>query len=272
VVEVTGTFFSVAVSDRQTSVAVGRGQVRVLESGRPVRAVSAAETTELGHGDPRVRAQTEAERRGLEQGATSLAVGLPPAERPVAERPAAPPPAAPPAPPPGDVVPPPAPPVPESGHRPPPGRPVPPAAPVETPEPDLGPAPGSPPALLAQARERRAARDWAGAAAAYRRLVNDHGGSAEAQSARVALGNLLLDQLGDAAGALQVLDDCLARQRGGVLAEEASLGRIRALRKLGRTAVEASAIRDHLQRFPRSLEAATLRQRFDQLARQTPRR
>ena len=270
-VEVTGTFFSVAVADGRTTVAVGRGRVKVVEPGRPVRAVAAAEITALGEAEPRVRPQAAEERRALEQGATSLAVVLPPTERPVAVRSPDPPAADAPGLAPVEVARPSVPPAPGSAVRPPVAPPVPPTPPVESPELDMGPAPGSPPALIAQARERRAARDWSGAAVAYRRLIADHGGSAEAQSARVALGNLLLDHLGDAAGALTVLDDCLSRQRGGVLAEEASLGRIRALRRLGRTAVEVTAIRDHLQRFPRSLEAAALRARFDVLARQAPR-
>jgi hypothetical protein len=130
-----------------------------------------------------------------------------------------------------------------------------------------GSAPKSEPAasaavLLAQARALRSAGRFSDAHAAYRRLLAEHSGSAEAQAALISLGELQLAQSGDANGALRSFDGYL--RSGGALSQEARYGRIRALRRLGRHAEERAAIEKFLADYPRSVQAATLRARLSE--------
>ncbi len=117
----------------------------------------------------------------------------------------------------------------------------------------------SPRELLAAARERRTRGDVAGAASAYRELLARHGESPEATAALVAFGELQLGELADPSGALATFDRYLAR--GGALDEEASFGRIRAYRALGRARAERDAIDTFLARFPGSALTTTLEAR-----------
>jgi tetratricopeptide (TPR) repeat protein len=111
--------------------------------------------------------------------------------------------------------------------------------------------------LLEQARELRSGRKYKQANSVYQRLLRDYPGSAEARVALVSLGELQLSQMGDAAGALRSFDAYL--RGGGGLSQEASYGRIRALRQLGR-ANEARAASDaFLRAYPTSVQASTLR-------------
>ena len=87
--------------------------------------------------------------------------------------------------------------------------------------------------------------------------------SGEAHAALVPYGELQLSRLGDASGALVSFDRYLAA--GGALAEEASFGRVRALRALGRKAEEREAIESYLRRFPNGAAATSLRARLDVL-------
>jgi ferric-dicitrate binding protein FerR (iron transport regulator) len=124
-------------------------------------------------------------------------------------------------------------------------------------------ATAGPAQLLVAARERRARGDLEGASAAYRELLDRHGGSAEAHAALVPFGELQLGGLANAQGALQSFDRYLAR--GGPLEEEASFGRIRALRALGRSAAERAALESFLERFPHGLLTSTVRERLRSL-------
>jgi ferric-dicitrate binding protein FerR (iron transport regulator) len=118
---------------------------------------------------------------------------------------------------------------------------------------------GSPEELLLAARARGAHGDARGAAAAYHELFTSYPRSAEAEVARVAYGELELGALGNPQGALVAFDEYL--RTGGPLGEEASYGKIRALRALGRTADEEAAVRAFLERFPRGAAAGILRER-----------
>lgn len=113
--------------------------------------------------------------------------------------------------------------------------------------------------LLVAARERRARGDVDGALAAYRELFDRYGASPEAHAALVPYGELLLAR-SDARGALDAFDRYVAR--GGPLEEEASFGRIRALRALGRAADERAATEAFVRRFPDGPLAASLRARL----------
>lgn len=111
--------------------------------------------------------------------------------------------------------------------------------------------------LLAQARERRARGDAAGAAATYHELARRFSGSPEAHAAEVPYGELELGALGHADAALAAFDRYLVR--GGPLAEEASFGRIRALRALGRHDDARAAVSAFLATYPDSALAPSLR-------------
>ena len=127
-----------------------------------------------------------------------------------------------------------------------------------TPRPvDAPPPPDpTPERLLDEARRRRADADWEGAAAAYEKLVARFPSTGEARVALVPLGTLRLEHLGNAVGALRAFETYLARASTGTLAEEASWGRIQALRALGRNVEAVEALRDFLEAFPDSLLAA----------------
>lgn len=117
-----------------------------------------------------------------------------------------------------------------------------------------GPSPGE---LLALARRHRSAGRPAEAASVYRRLVAEQGGTPEAGTALVSLGELELSHLGAPAAALRSFESYL--KRGGPLAPEAHYGQIRALRKLGRHDEERAAIDRFVQSYPKSAQAAQLR-------------
>ncbi|MCB9750554.1 MAG: FecR domain-containing protein [Myxococcales bacterium] len=118
-------------------------------------------------------------------------------------------------------------------------------------------------ALKRRARSARAARSWAEAAESYEELIRRYPRTPAAQNARVQLGELLRDRLGQPERALASYDDYIAR--GGDLIVEAHHGRILALRQLGRAAEERGAIERFLEQFPGSLVAGGLRARLDEL-------
>ncbi len=105
----------------------------------------------------------------------------------------------------------------------------------------------------------------------YRRLLRKEGGSSRAQIARMSLGDLLLTKFGDSRGALRQFDAYLKRQPRGSLAEEAVVGRARALSRLGRQKEERAAWRLLLRRYPDSLHAARAIQRLEQIGDGDPR-
>jgi len=130
------------------------------------------------------------------------------------------------------------------------------------------PSPGGPTAraLLERAQTHRTARHWSGATQAYRELIRRHPATPEASAAWVSLGIILLGPGRNTAGALRAFDRYLALTRSGDLAQEASYGRARALRRLGRTVAERLALRDFVKRWPRALQAPQARKRLRQLA------
>jgi TolA-binding protein len=141
-------------------------------------------------------------------------------------------------------------------------------APATTkPAPDAGSAPPEPSArdLLLRAQRKRAARDFGGAARIYRKLIQKFPGSAEAQASLVSLGIIQLGPLRNPTGALRLFDRYLRLSRRGALAQEATLGRARALRALGRRQEEVQTLREFLRRYPRALQAPQVKQRLGHL-------
>ncbi len=115
-------------------------------------------------------------------------------------------------------------------------------------------------ALMAQARQMRVEGKWRRAASLYRRVVRTGTGKRAGATAKVLLGWVLLRHLGKPAEALKWFDAYLAQ--GGGLSQEAAYGRILALRKLGRTGRERRAIEAFLARYPRAIQASSLRRRL----------
>ena len=113
--------------------------------------------------------------------------------------------------------------------------------------------------LLARARTLRSSGRYSAAATAYQNLLSTHPRSSEANAALLSLAELQLSQLGQTAAALRSFDAYLAH--GGSLAQEARYGRIRALRRLGRTEEARTATEAFLSAYPGSAQAKALRKR-----------
>ena len=113
----------------------------------------------------------------------------------------------------------------------------------------------TPSQLLSQARRERAAGHPQRALAAYEELLKRHEADPLSSPALVAAGQLHA-QLGRPRKALRYFERYLSR--GGALAEEASLGRIEALERLGQTAAAREAAAQFRRTYPGSRYAARL--------------
>ncbi len=122
--------------------------------------------------------------------------------------------------------------------------------------------------LLERAQSHRVARRWSGAGAAYRELIRRYPATPEGRAALVSLGIMLLGPGRKPSGALRVFDRYLALTRQGDLAQEATYGRARALRRLGRAAAEIVTLRDFLRRWPKALQAPQAQKRLRRLLAQ----
>lgn len=124
--------------------------------------------------------------------------------------------------------------------------------------------------LAQRARQQRNRRDWKGAVKTFADLIRRYPGSGWARTARVSLGLILLDRLGNARGALAQFSAYLAANRVGALAQEASYGRLRALRRLGRRAAEIRELRAFGRLYPRAIQVTNVRRRLRQLGVKPP--
>ena len=122
--------------------------------------------------------------------------------------------------------------------------------------------PGDAATLLGQADEAESAGRVADASRLYSELRRWFPGAREEIVARALHGQLLLDRLGSPVRALAQFEGYLLAEPAGTLAEEARLGRARALERLGRASEERSAWREFLRAHPRSLHAAGARARL----------
>jgi hypothetical protein len=111
--------------------------------------------------------------------------------------------------------------------------------------------------LLTKARSERAARDFAAAARTYELLLRTYPNAAKVRASHVSLAQLYQGPLDDPAKALHHFDEYL--EHGGLLAEEAHYGKIRALRSLGRSAAAEAEREAFLVRYPDSAHADALR-------------
>ena len=121
--------------------------------------------------------------------------------------------------------------------------------------------------LTRRAQDHQRAREYDLAGEVYRELIETHPGSVAAQNSRVALGQLELGASGRPDHALAHFDGYLAEAPDGALAEEARLGRVRALAAVGRHGEGVAASTEFLDRHPGShARAEVLRLRGDALA------
>jgi hypothetical protein len=121
----------------------------------------------------------------------------------------------------------------------------------------------SPAAMLAQARRLIRKGRYAEAARQYDSIRKTFPHSPEAKTVLVPLAQLELERIGRPERALTHAERYL--QSGGVLAQEARIARIRALRALGQASQEAKAIEEFLRRHPDSLRTRRLEQRLESL-------
>lgn len=120
--------------------------------------------------------------------------------------------------------------------------------------------------LLSLANERRLRREWGAADACYGAVVSRFPGTDAAVVAQIASASLHLRGLDDAPGALAAYRHALAARPLGPLAEDARWGIAEAQRALGDERGEAAALREFLERHPRSALAPAARQRLEGLA------
>ena len=121
-------------------------------------------------------------------------------------------------------------------------------------------APESASELLALASTQLRRGQKRAAVASYRALFEHHAASREAHAARIPFGELLLSSPGEEAHALAAFERYL--DRGGALSEEASFGRLRALRALGRSEQERAALSGFARDYPASPLLPSVRARM----------
>jgi hypothetical protein len=113
---------------------------------------------------------------------------------------------------------------------------------------------------LSHARQLRARGLFTRAAEVYRSVHARSPSSETGRAALMALASLQLSSLNDPRAALASFDTYLA-SGGGPLRQQADYGRIRALRRLGRTAEELKATQAFIERYPKAPEARLLKER-----------
>jgi ferric-dicitrate binding protein FerR (iron transport regulator) len=115
---------------------------------------------------------------------------------------------------------------------------------------------------LGRARDLRARGLFTPAATIYRSIHARSPGSESGRAALMSLASLQLSSLGDPRGALASFEAYLAGG-SGPLRRQAEYGKIRALRRLGRTAEELEATRKFITRYPNAPEARLLKERVN---------
>lgn len=151
------------------------------------------------------------------------------------------------------------PPVPDTSRKPPSPEP---AAPENTRVPEKRASLND---LLERAQARRAAGAHSEAAQFYRRAIRSYPKVPAARRALVTLAELELTQLGRPAAALKTFERYLQHGKDPVLVQEAGYGRLRTLRKLGRSQAEAEAIASFLAAHPKSPYRNALQERQKKL-------
>lgn len=125
--------------------------------------------------------------------------------------------------------------------------------------------PASASELFSRANQARRDGKVTEAVRLYRALQERFSGTSEELVSRVTLGRLLLDRLGDSRGALVQFNSYLASPGGGVLREEAMVGRALSLGRMGRAAEERAAWQALLDAFPKSTQRKRAQARLMEL-------
>jgi tetratricopeptide (TPR) repeat protein len=116
--------------------------------------------------------------------------------------------------------------------------------------------------LLAEANSLRGQRRWADAERAYLRVIDEYPSDSAAYVARAAAGALRLERLGDARGALLLLQDARRDDPHGPLDPELRLGIAEAYTALGREDVAHRELVDLADTYPTSAQATVARRRL----------
>jgi hypothetical protein len=124
--------------------------------------------------------------------------------------------------------------------------------------------------LFSRANQARRDGKTTEAVRLYRALQERFSGTSEELVSRVTLGRLLLDRLGDSRGALVQFNSYLASPGGGVLREEAMVGRALSLGRMGRAAEERVAWQALLDAFPKSTQRKRAQARLVELGSSAP--
>jgi hypothetical protein len=132
------------------------------------------------------------------------------------------------------------------------------------------PEPASASELFSRANQARRDGKATEAVRLYRALQERFSGTSEELVSRVTLGRLLLDRLGDSRGALVQFNSYLASPGGGVLREEAMVGRALSLGRMGRAAEERAAWQALLETFPKSTQRKRAQARMVELGGAAP--
>jgi TolA-binding protein len=130
--------------------------------------------------------------------------------------------------------------------------------------------PASASELFSRANQARRDGKATEAVRLYRALQERFSGTSEELVSRVTLGRLLLDRLGDSRGALVQFNSYLASPGGGVLREEAMVGRALSLGRMGRSAEERAAWQALLDTFPKSTQRKRAQARLVELGGSAP--
>jgi hypothetical protein len=130
--------------------------------------------------------------------------------------------------------------------------------------------PASASELFSRANQARRDGKATEAVRLYRALQERFSGTGEELVSRVTLGRLLLDRLGDSRGALVQFNSYLASPGGGVLREEAMVGRALSLGRMGRAAEERAAWQALLDTFPKSTQRKRAQARLVELGGAAP--
>lgn len=121
--------------------------------------------------------------------------------------------------------------------------------------------------LLALANSLRRGHEWRSADEVYRAVIERFPRSDAAVVAEIASATLHVEQLKDAAGALEGYRRALASRPTGALAEEARWGIVEALRALSDKEGEVAALREFLEHHPVSALVPAARRRAVELGR-----
>jgi len=119
--------------------------------------------------------------------------------------------------------------------------------------------------MLQRAQSLRAGRQWQDAGRAYEQLIRRHPDSPEARTALVSLGMIQLNHTGQPERAIQNFTEYLSKSGQGALVQEAAFNRARAFGKMGRTDREAALLKKFISSHPLSLRVPEARRRLNEL-------